>query len=103
MEFRHVEEHLAHALDRAEAMGERLAGVLHNYHACLAERTNQIVRVLTVFAAVLLPLTLIAGIYGMNVPVWPPGENPASFWTIMLGMVVVAGGLLLYFKKRKWV
>ena len=77
--------------------------MLHNYHASLAERTNQIVRVLTVFAAVLLPSTLIAGIYGMNVPIWPPGDHPASFWAIILGMVVVAGGLLLFFRTRKWV
>ncbi len=49
-EFRHVQEHLAHAIDRVDAMRDRVAGALSNHHTVLAKRTNDIVRVLTVFA-----------------------------------------------------
>jgi magnesium transporter len=101
-EFRHVEEHLAHTLDRIECLRERLSGTLHNYHSTLTKKTNDIVRVLTIFAAVVLPLSLIAGIYGMNVPVWPPGESPQSFWGILTLMAALGGGLLWFFRTRKW-
>jgi magnesium transporter len=51
---------------------------------------------------VLLPMSLIAGIYGMNVPVWPPGDKAASFWAILTVMGIVAAGLLWFFRTRKW-
>ena len=102
MEFRHVEEHLAHALDLLEVLRERLTGVLNNYHSTLTMHTNKIFRVLTVFAAVLLPLSLIAGIYGMNVPAWPPPDDPRSFWAILAAMGTLGSGLLLYFRTRRW-
>ena len=101
-EFRHVQEHLAHAVDTVDGMRDRLAGAVSNYHATLAKRTNDIVRVLTVFAAVLLPLSLVAGIYGMNVPVWPPGDQSESFWTILAAMGALAGCLLWFFRTRHW-
>ena len=101
-EFRHVEEHLTHTLDRIEGMRERLSGALHNYHSTLTKRTNDIVRVLTVVAAVILPLSLVAGIYGMNLPVWPPGNLPGSFWTVLTVMACIGGGLLWFFRTRRW-
>jgi magnesium transporter len=101
-EFRHVQEHLAHTLDRVEGLRERLSGVLLNYHSTLTKRTNDIVRVLTVFAAVMLPLSLIAGIYGMNLPVWPPGGRPLSFWAVLTFMATLGAGLVWFFRTRKW-
>jgi magnesium transporter len=102
VQYLHVSEHLMHALDRNEVLRDRLTGALHNYHSTLAKRTNDIMRVLTVFAAVMLPLTLIAGIYGMNVPTWPSDETPQSFWAILGVMAVIGGGLLWYFRRRRW-
>jgi magnesium transporter len=101
-EFDHVAEHLEHAMERIDGMRERIAGALQNYHAMLTKRTNEIVRVLTVFAAVLLPLSLVAGIYGMNVPLWPPAEDPRSFWAILGAMILVGAGLLWVFRERRW-
>ena len=57
---------------------------------------------LTVFATIMLPLSLVAGIYGMNLPLWPAPDQPASFWVILAAMAGIAGGLLVYFRKRKW-
>lgn len=101
-EFRHIEEHLAHTLDRVEGLRERLSGALNNYHSTLTKRTNEIVRVLTVFAAVLLPMSLIAGVYGMNVVIWPPGNHPMSFWGILALMASLGCGLLWFFRTRQW-
>ena len=100
--FSHVRDHLIKAVELIDAQRERLAGVRDNYHTALAVRSNDIMKTLTVFAVVLLPLSVIAGIYGMNLPVWPPEENPLSFWGVVGVMVAMGGGLMLYFKRRGW-
>jgi magnesium transporter len=62
---------------------------------------NDILRVLTVISVVLLPLTLIASIFGMNVGV--PGEGDiGAFWVIVVGMVGLLGGMLGFFRYRGW-
>ncbi len=62
---------------------------------------NDVLRVLTAFSVVILPLTLIASIWGMNVGV--PGEgSTTAFWIIIASMVVLLGGMLGYFRRRGW-
>ena len=100
--FQHVRDHLTQVIDNIDAQREFLHGVRDNYHAALAQRTNAVMKLLTVFAGVMMPLTVIAGVYGMNVPVWPPGESPLSFWGVLGVMGLLAGGLLAYFKSKKW-
>jgi magnesium transporter len=50
----------------------------------------------------MLLLTFIAGVYGMNLPLWPPPEHPLSFWGVVLAMMAIAAVLLVYFRRRKW-
>jgi magnesium transporter len=67
----------------------------------ISHRVNASVRVLTAFSVVLLPLTLIASIFGMNVRV--PGQGSIhAFWIIVGAMVAMLLGLLVYFKRRGW-
>jgi magnesium transporter len=66
----------------------------------LAHRGNQIFRVLTAFSVMLLPLTLIASIWGMNVHVPGQGGSHAAFWVVLAGMGVTLGALVYYFRKR---
>jgi magnesium transporter len=100
--FSHVRDHLMHVVELIDAQRERLTGVRDHYHTALATRANEIMRTLTLFAAVLLPLSVIAGIYGMNLPIWPSAESPFSFLIVVAAMMVLALGLLYYFKRRKW-
>ncbi len=100
--FSHVRDHLIKVVEMIDSQRERLAGVRDNYHSALTVRTNEVMKTLTVFAAVLLPLSVVTGIYGMNLPVWPPAEEPLSFWIILAGLIAMGGGLLLYFKRRGW-
>lgn len=100
--FRHVRDHLVHVVELIDAQRERLTGVREHYHTALATRTNEIMRMLTLFAAVLLPLSVVAGIYGMNLPIWPSEDNPFSFLIVLAVMLAMAVGLLLYFRRRKW-
>jgi len=80
-----------------DSLRETIVSIRGNYHAALARRTNEIMKVLTVFAAVMLPLTLIAGIYGMNLPLWPPSNHPLSFWGVMGIMTAVGIAMLIFF------
>jgi magnesium transporter len=71
-------------------------------------RTNEIVRVLTVISSIFIPLTFIAGVYGMNfdrsrsVLNMPELSSPIGYPVVLLVMVGVAGGMLLYFKRKRW-
>ncbi len=102
LRFRHVTDHLHDATEVIDQLRDRLHAVRDNYHTALTNRTNAIIKTLTIFAAIMLPLTLVAGIYGMNLPLWPPGDHPASFWTVLAIMLLITGGLLVYFRRRGW-
>jgi len=91
---------------------ERIWDMLENYkevvvaleetnESVISHRVNDILRVLTAFSVIILPLTLIASIWGMNVGV--PGEgDPADFWAILGGMIFVLVAMLAYFRRRGW-
>ena len=64
---------------------------------------SEVMKVLTIIATIMMPLTLITGIYGMNVPFLPGGDGPSSFYIIMGIMLLIALVMLAYFKKRKWI
>jgi magnesium transporter len=59
---------------------------------------------LTVVATIFMPLTLISGVYGMNLlnGMWPPPEAAWSFWAVIGSFVVITGGMLYLFKRRGW-
>jgi magnesium transporter len=92
---------------------ERIWDLLDNYkevveglegtnESVISHRQNDVLRVLTVFSAILLPLTLIASVFGMNVDF--PGEGgEGAFWAIMAAIVAIGGGLLGFFRWKRWI
>jgi len=64
-------------------------------------RINEVMRILTVISVIMLPLTLISSVYGMNVRL-PLQDDPQSFLFIAFGMVLITIALLLYFRRRGW-
>jgi magnesium transporter len=85
--------------DMLENFKEVIEGLESTNESVLAHRNTQVLRVLTAFSVIMLPLTLIASIFGMNVTV--PGEGQIeAFWLILGLMVTVLSGMLLYFKRR---
>ncbi len=103
LRFSHVRDHILTLMEMLERTREAISGVRENYHTTLATRTNAVMKVLTVFATVLLPMSVIAGIYGMNVPLWPSTDDPSSFYWILVTMAAVACGMLIYLRLRKWI
>jgi len=101
-DFHHVRDHLKGVAEAADRLRDRLNGVRDNLSFIIATRTNEIMRVLTVFASIMLPLSLVAGIYGMNLNLWPATENENGFWIVLAAMIALGGGLLLFFRRKKW-
>lgn len=100
--FGHVRQHLMIVVEFTDKLRDRLHGVRDNYSFVLAHRTNEIMRVLTVFASILLPLSLLTSIYGMNVAMWPTPNEPYGIWIVLLVMLGLAGVLFGFFKRKNW-
>lgn len=99
--FDHLIDHLTDVVETIDAQRDVLHAIVENHHATLAHRTNQTIRVLTVLATSLLPMSVMAGIYGMNLPTWPAATNPWSFWVVLAVMAIVGTSTLLLFKRWK--
>lgn len=102
-EFERVTAYQSQILESLEAARSLLASVLETYRGAVADQTNQIVRILTVFSAILLPLSLIAGIFGMNFAEIPLSSEPSGFWITVGGMALLAIALWGYFGRRRFV
>ena len=100
--FRHVLDHITLSLELVEGCREILHAIRDNYHTVLAERANALMRMLTIFATFMLPLSFVAGVYGMNVQTMPSAENPYSFWMVLGGMAALGTAMFVLFRRRKW-
>lgn len=88
--------------DSIEDYQELIQGFAQTFDSLQANKTNEIMKVLTVFSSVLLPLTFLTGLYGMNVHL--PGQDfKISFYFLLIIMIAVVVALLLYFRKRRWI
>ena len=84
-----------------EGYKETIEALEATNESSLSHRVNDVLRVLTAFSVVILPLTLIASVFGMNVKV--PGEGEiGAFWIIIVAMVALLAGMLGYFRRRGW-
>ena len=101
--FRDIHDHLIRLHDQLESMRDLSAGVLDAHMTQMSQRTNEIIKVLTIMGSIILPLSLLAGAFGMNFAVIPFAQHPYGFWIALGGMVGL--GALIYgiFKLRRWV
>jgi magnesium transporter len=99
--FGDVLDHLYKAWDMLEDHRDVIEGLSDTSNTLTSYRINEVIKILTIISVIMLPLTLLSGIYGMNV-LLPLADRPYAFPLILSLMVVVAGGMLLYFKKRHW-
>ncbi len=99
-----VGDHLARLEDSIETTRDVAAAAMDIYLSSVSNRMNEIMKVLTVVATIFMPLTLISGIYGMNLVrgMWPPIDAVWSFWAVCGAMVVIAAWMVWFFKRRKW-
>lgn len=104
MYFQDVGDHLARLADQIDTYREVANGTMDIYLSSQSNRMNQIMKQLTVVATIFMPLTLVSGIYGMNVlrGMWPPVDAWWSFGAVISGMAAIAVGMIWYFRRRDW-
>jgi magnesium transporter len=102
--FRDVYDHLQRLSDDATTFQDRITGILDAYLTNVSNRLNEVMKVLTVVATIFMPLTLVSGIWGMNVhlPMFP-GSDVAQFWWVMGIIVAIVVLMLAFFRGRRWI
>jgi magnesium transporter len=99
--FGDIHDHLAKAWDTLEDFKDVVTNLSEANDSLTSHRTNEVIRVLTIISVIMLPLTLVSGIYGMNVRL-PFEENQYAFVVVLLLMVGVASSMLALFRWRGW-
>lgn len=100
--FGDILDHLQKARDILDDDSEVIVSLADTTDALASQRINEVMRILTVISVIFLPLTLISGIFGMNVPLPLPADSSLSFWAIVAAMLIVSGIMLTYFRHRNW-
>ena len=95
-------DHAVQVMDMVETYRELASGLMDVYLSAVSNRMNEIMKLLTVFSWIFLPLTFIAGLYGMNFEYMPGVKTPWGFWLCVMAMVSIAVGLLLFFRRSGW-
>ena len=100
--LRDVYDHTIQVIDIIETSRDSLSGMLEVYLSSISNRMNQVMKVLTIVATIFIPLTFIAGIYGMNFRNIPELEWRWGYPLVLLAMVGVVVSMLVYFKRKRW-
>jgi len=97
-----LNEHINHALITVENYREWLSNIMEVNLSVVSYQTNKVMKVLTVISTIFIPLTFIAGIYGMNFDHMPELRYELSYFIVLGGMGLVAIAMLIYFKIHRW-
>jgi magnesium transporter len=100
--FRDISDHTVQVIDTIETYRDMLSGMLDIYLSTISNRMNEVMKVLTVIATIFMPLTFLAGVYGMNFKYMPELEWQWGYPALWGVMTIVAVLMLLYFRKKKW-
>ncbi len=100
--LRDLQDHISHAVESLEMMRDSSANLLDLYLSLSSQKMNETMKVLTIMASLFIPLTFIAGIYGMNFENMPELKWAWGYPVIWGVIIVCASGMLWYFKRKKW-
>ncbi len=100
--LRDVYDHVAHIIESLDIYREMISSMLDMYLSSVSNRLNEVMKVLTVIATIFMPLTFIAGVYGMNFKNMPELDWRYGYPAIVLIMVGIAASMVYYFKRKKW-
>ncbi|MDD2672285.1 MAG: magnesium/cobalt transporter CorA, partial [Syntrophales bacterium] len=100
--LRDVHDHVIQVLDTTETFREMVYGMFDIYLSSLSNRMNEVMKILTMFASIFIPLTFLVGVYGMNFEFMPELKWKWSYPILWLFMIAMAVSMLVYFKRKKW-
>jgi len=100
--LRDVYDHTIQVIDTIETFRDMISGMLDIYLSSVSNRMNEVMKVLTIIATIFIPLTLVAGIYGMNFQYMPELGWRWGYPVVWLVMLVIGALMLVYFRRKKW-
>jgi len=100
--LRDVYDHTIQVIDTIESFRDILSGLSDLYLSTVSNRMNEVMKVLTIIATIFIPLTFIAGIYGMNFEFMPELKWPWAYPALWLVLIIIAYAMLSWFRKKKW-
>lgn len=101
--LRDVYDHTIQVIDTIESFRDMLSGMLDTYLSSLSNKMNEVMKVLTVIATIFIPLTFLAGVYGMNFQYMPELKWHWAYpvlWVVMLGVGII---MFIFFRRKKWI
>lgn len=100
--FRDVYDHIIQVTENIDIYREMIWSLMDMYMTTISNKMNEVMKVLTIIATIFIPLTFIAGIYGMNFTNMPELQYKYGYYIVWIVMLVVLIGMLVYFKRKKW-
>ncbi len=97
--FRDIYDHLVRIYESIDAARDLLGAALEAYLSMVAQRTNEVMKSLTILSAVFLPLTFVTGFFGQN---FAPLQTPFFMWTMLALCALIPIGMLAYFAQKRW-
>lgn len=100
--FRDVYDHIIQITENIDVYREMIWGLMEMYMTSISNKMNEVMKVLTIIATIFIPLTFIAGVYGMNFDHMPELHYKYSYYILWVIMIMLFLGLLYFFKRKKW-
>ena len=100
--LRDLYDHTIQVIDTVETYRELVAGLIELYLSGISNRMNEVMKVLTIIATIFIPLTFIAGVYGMNFHYMPELEWSWAYFAVLALMLLIGAGMLIFFRRKKW-
>ena len=101
--FRDLYDHIIQIIDTIDSYRDVLASLADLHLSTISNRMNSVMKTLTIFSAIFMPITFIVGVYGMNFVYMPELQNPNGYWYTWILMGVTTLGMLAYFRNKKWI
>lgn len=100
--LRDLQDHSSRIIETVDTYRDLLSGIMDIYLSTNANKMNEVMKVLTIMSSLFIPVTFIAGVYGMNFEYMPELKSPYGYAGVWVLMLSVMGGLVIYFKRKKW-
>jgi magnesium transporter len=100
--LRDVHDHAIMLVDTVETLRDLLSGILDLYLSSASHRLNGVMKLLTIIGTIFMPLTFLAGVYGMNFRYMPELNQPWAYPAVWAIMLATAAGMVQYFRRKKW-
>ncbi|RPI95908.1 MAG: magnesium/cobalt transporter CorA [Spirochaetales bacterium] len=98
-----IHDHIVQVIDTIELLRDMLSGMLEIYLTSVNNRLNEVMKLLTVITTIFIPLSFIAGVYGMNFRFMPELEWKGAYFVVIALMAAIGVSMFVYFKKKKWI